>query len=183
MNVEPAMQVLDLVAAAARSASPRRCGRPTFASRRSTAIREPLKARPGPPSATPPVASRQGSTAMAQPSKGHIRSRAGKPTVLLGLSNRKTVHHHRLARALARRGWLRVVTKTPQWYADHLPATFHEVTAQPWATTSLFRPAARDGYAAPLSATIAKRRGDQRVVLTHAVGFILPRAVGGLAVS
>jgi 16S rRNA G1207 methylase RsmC len=35
------------------------------------------------------------------------------------------------ARALARRGWLRVVTKTPQWYLDHLPATFHEVMTQP----------------------------------------------------
>lgn len=34
------------------------------------------------------------------------------------------------AHALHRRGWVHVVTKTPQWYVDHLPATFNEVMTQ-----------------------------------------------------
>jgi 16S rRNA (guanine1207-N2)-methyltransferase len=34
-------------------------------------------------------------------------------------------------RAIHRQGKLLIVTKTPQWYADHLPDTFNEVMTQP----------------------------------------------------
>jgi 16S rRNA (guanine1207-N2)-methyltransferase len=34
-------------------------------------------------------------------------------------------------RALRRNGLLQLVTKTPDWYADHLPKSFHEVITQP----------------------------------------------------